>query len=50
MSFSAYKAARAVVKDFQIVYGEAIFIVENPVTTNLYFQGNLEELQLEQAP
>lgn len=43
MSFSAYKTARAVVKDFQIVYGEAIFVVENPVTVNPYFQENLEE-------
>lgn len=43
MSFSAYKTARAVVKDFQIVYGEAIFVVENPVVINPYFQENLEE-------
>jgi hypothetical protein len=43
MAFSAYKTARAVVKDFQIVYDEAIFIIENPVTINPYFQENLEE-------
>jgi hypothetical protein len=43
MSFSTYKTARAVVKDFQIVYDEGIFIVENPVTISPYFQENLEE-------
>jgi hypothetical protein len=44
MAFSTYKTTRAVVKDFQIVYSEAIFIVEAPIPINSYFQENLEEL------
>jgi hypothetical protein len=44
MAFSPYKTARAVVKDFQIVYSEAIFVVENPLPINPYFQENLEEM------
>jgi hypothetical protein len=44
MAFSTYRTAKAVVKDFQIVYSEAVFVVENPMPVNPYFQENLEEL------
>jgi hypothetical protein len=43
MSFSTYKTARSVVKDYQIIYGEAGFILEDPVSVNPYFKSDLEE-------
>lgn len=42
MAFSTYKTARAVVKDFQIIYTEANFITENLITINPYFREDLE--------
>lgn len=41
MAFSTYKSTQAVVKDFQISYTEATFVVENSVTVNNYFQADL---------
>ena len=41
MAFSRYKSTQAVVKDFQIFYTEATFIIDNPIQVNRYFQADL---------
>jgi hypothetical protein len=42
MAFGTYKTARAVVKDFQILYREANFITESPLEINDYFREDIE--------
>lgn len=49
MPFTAYKSVSKVVQDFQIVYSESDFIVEQPVQVNDYFRSELELVMQEGA-
>ena len=49
MQCNAYKSVSKVVQDFQIVYSESDFIVEQPVQVNDYFRSELELVMQEGA-